>query len=122
MKYFESLKEDDREALFAHMRHLDKEAQRLEAEHRRLAPRHGEIAVGAAHFAPWLKSSVTQEYLSCLRKGQTPAQAEQEAVEYGKTCVKTHNEKRKDINWKRWEESGTAHAETLHRRTPCPGN
>ncbi len=120
MKYFESLNEEDRETLFSHMRHIDQGAQRLEAEHRRLSPRYGQIAVGAGAFDPWLKSAVMQEYLSSLRKGQTPIQAKVKAIEYGRLCVQKHNEKRKDINWQRWIDSGTALAEQLYRGTPQP--
>jgi len=118
MKYFEELDPVSREALFSYMRKLDKEAQRYESEHRRLSPRHGELSVGSAAFDPFLKSAVTDEYLSALRKGETPDEAEATAIDYGRLCVKKHNEKRKDINWARWIDSGTAHAENLHRNTP----
>lgn len=120
MKYFESLPAEDREALFEYMRKLGQNAQRYEAEHRRLSPRHGERAVGAAAFDPFLTSSVTNEYLFALRKGETPDEAESTAADYGRVCVLKHNEKRKDINWARWIDSGTALAESLRRNTPKP--
>lgn len=121
MKYFETLSPDGRRALYTFMKFIDGEVDYCLEEHRRLSPRQGEVAVGAAHFDPWLRAAVTQVYLSGLRVGKTPNDARDGAIKHGWLCVKKHNEKRpKDINWQRWEDSGKAVAENLHRDTPKP--
>ena len=122
-KYFETLTETDRENLFAFMRQLDKEIERLEASHRQLSPSYGQVAVGAAHFDPWLRADTTREYLNALRKGSDPDDALAQALLYGRFCVAKHNKKRpKDINWQRWEDSAESHLQAIHRRTPKEEN
>lgn len=115
--YYQCLHEDDREALFLFMRTIDAEVDRNLTEHRQLSPPYGQIAAGAAHFDPFLRAAVTQDYLGCLRSGKTPEEAEQYAIEHGQLCVKKHNEKRpKDSTWLRCKDSGQAIANSLQRR------
>lgn len=120
-KYFETLSDSDRETLFAFMRTIDAEAMRLETEHRRLSPGHGEIGVGAAAFDPWIKSYATLEYLGALRTGQDPDDARDSAQVEARYAVSLHNKKRpKDIAWQRWTGTADNVVENLHRRTPLP--
>lgn len=64
MRYLNSLSNADREELFAFMRTIDREAEKFLEEHKKLCPPPFYVAAGAAHFDPWLKAAVTQEYLS----------------------------------------------------------
>lgn len=108
MKYFETLSDDGREALFAFMREIDAESDRYLAEFSRLQPRHGEIAVGAAHFDEWICAELLQELLRGLRRGLEPEAAVEAAREYGRLCVMKHNEKRRDYTWQRDLNTGQA--------------
>jgi len=119
--YFDTLTETDRENLFSFMRQIDTEAQREEEKHRQLSPRHGAIAVGAAHFDPWIKAYAMQEYLRALRNGESPDDARDSALVEARYAVELHNRKRpKDVNWKRWTGTADHVIENLHRRTPRP--
>lgn len=119
MKYFETLSEADREALFAHMRAIDDESVRHHYEFLRLQPRHGEIAVGAGHFDVWLKYELAQEVLRQLRSGLEPVAAGEAAKFYGRECVRIHNAKRaRDINWQRDLDTGSAYIDRLVARIP----
>jgi hypothetical protein len=118
-KYFETLTDADRETLFGFMRTIDAEAQRQEAEHRRLSPGHGQVAVGAAAFDPWIKAYATQEYLRALRNGEEPDDARDSAQVEARYAVDRHNEKRpKDINWQRWNGTADSVVDRLRARTP----
>ncbi len=116
MKYFESLSSTAREEFFTKMRNLDQEMTRHEEEHRRLSPRHDEIAVGSAHFDPFLKSYASWEYLTALRKGHAPGKALEIAEAKAREAVQKHNSKRKDINWARDENSAEAYLFRIRRR------
>ena len=120
MEYFKTLSETDRQRLFEYMRLLDSQADLLEAEHRRLCPKPGEVAVGAAFFDPWLKAEARRAYILHPRLGKTPDAAEKEAIEWCRLCVRRHNEKSKDVNWARCEDSATALVEKLRKDTPAP--
>lgn len=119
--YLNSLSDADREELFAFMRTIDQEAEKFMAEHRRLCPPPLGIAVGAAHFDPWLKVVVIWDYCSRLRNGLTPTHSREGAIAYGRECVRTHNQRRpRDINWQRWEDSTTWWVDNIYERTPKP--
>jgi hypothetical protein len=122
LSYHEGLSFGDREELFEFMRKLGSERCRYESEARKLCPRFGEIAVGSAHFDPFVRQAVIEEFLSQLRKGATPEEARDRTIEYGRKCVAVHNAKRpKDINWARWSDTATDFVERLHRRCPKVG-
>ena len=119
--YLNSLSDADREELFAFMRTVDQEAEKFLEEHKKLCPPPLHIAVGAAHFDPWLKAAVTWEYFSRLRNGLTPAESREDAIKYGRECVRIHNQKRpKDVNWQRWEDSAAWWVDNIYKRTPKP--
>jgi len=75
---------------------------------RQLTAPYGTIAVGGADFDEWLRGELLARFLSNLGKGLSPEEARAEADEWRLMAVKKHNQKRpRDINWKRWEGTGS---------------
>ena len=58
-----SLSVEQRHRAFSEMRRIDTESDKLEQESRKLAPRYGEIAVGAGAFDPFVRSYGLQSFL-----------------------------------------------------------
>lgn len=114
----------NREPIFAAMRKLDDEVQRHYKTAQDLGPRHGTLSVGSADFDHQLKAGVGEEYLRTLRKGGTPDEALAAASKFGGEMVKKWNtsgskgrvtiSSRAELQ--RWEGSGQAEAENVHRR------
>jgi len=118
MSYFDTLSDCDLEALFAFMRQIDVEAQRLESEHRRLSPLHGQIPVGAAHFDPWVRYYAAITYVISLNRGNTPEAAAQIARSESRDAVRIHNSRRpKDHDWQRDLDTASTYIDRLLRRT-----
>jgi len=59
------------------------------------------IPVGAAHFDEFIRGEVLHQYLGQLGRGKTPEEALQETLKWAHEAVKLHNQKSKDISWKR---------------------
>jgi Transglycosylase SLT domain len=60
------------------------------------------LSVGAGGFDEIMRAEVPREFLTAIRKGMDPAQAEDFAKEQARQFVIKHNAQRpKDINWKR---------------------
>lgn len=117
MKWFETLPEKFKTALFETMRQIDEEADCARAEFDRLRPQHGEIAVGAGHFDHWITAEGRLSFLRFLREGNDPDEAARLAKEHCSQCVTIHNSKRpKDVNWQRWEGTQDSRIDTLVMR------
>jgi 2'-5' RNA ligase/predicted ABC-type ATPase/GNAT superfamily N-acetyltransferase len=115
--YYSALEEKPREALFAVMRKLDTEAERLENVARKNQGPFGTIPVGAAHFDDMLRSLAPGEYVRGLRKGMDPSEALASAKAEMRAAVEKHNKNRpKDINWKRDINSGQDRLLAIHRQ------
>jgi hypothetical protein len=101
-----TLDEESREQLFAAMRKLDAENQKLHERHRKLQPPSGTIGVGAADFDVWIQAYSIDEYLMALRAGKTPQEALKHAHDHRRLAIEKHNQKRTDYTWKRAESHG----------------
>ena len=71
-------------------------------EHRRLAPRNGEIPVGGAHMDPFFRAEALRGLLGALRKGGRPREALLEGAEAGKLAIRLWN-RRGDYQVHRWD-------------------
>jgi hypothetical protein len=115
--WYKTIDDTKREKIFAIMRQADETTERLYGEGRRLMAPSGSVSVGAGAFDPFIKAEAASNYLSGLRKGMAPAQAEAYALAETQKAVEIHNSRRpKDINWKRWEGTGSEVIANLHRR------
>ncbi len=107
---------EENDAVLASMRKLRSEADANLEESNKVAPKHGETAVGSAAFDPFLKSEATADFLRGLSRGQTPAEAAEYAKAEARKTIANHNAKRpKDVNWARWEGSADSHIDTITR-------
>lgn len=94
MNWLQSLSPDDREQVFALMRNISDSADDWYADHRRLTPNNGDIAVGSAHIYPLIKSESLREFLRSLRTGSDPWVAKEAAKTMARLIVKNWNAKR----------------------------
>jgi hypothetical protein len=105
-KWFESLDEDQRNAVFAEMRRLDERAEANLEKSRDLTPRHGEVAVGGAHMDYFIPGEAIAQFLRLLRRGNSPDVAAKGAKEYAREIVAKWNKQRGgDYQTHRWEGS-----------------
>ena len=115
--FFATLPEDARETLFAYMRELDQQAERLEAQSRDLMGPAGTVPAGAAFFDPFIQSLARSAYVRALRRGRTPDAALELTRKELRDAVQQHNAKRpKDVAWPRDKDFGSDTAMTVHRR------
>lgn len=61
------------------------------AEEQRLRPRFGEIAVGSADFDHLLNATIAEEFIRCIRKGDTPEVACRGAKKASRDCITKWN-------------------------------
>lgn len=108
--FWKSLTDLQREDLFALMRRMgDEEA--VYFTRGRETP--NTIPVGAALFDETLRGAARYELNAALRKASTLEAAFDQSRAALRVWVRKHNERRSDINWQRWEESGQTELETL---------
>lgn len=74
-RFYETLPDERREALFARMRGLSLESEYRFAKARELTPPASTIVVGGADFDEVLKGEVIASYLRAIRQGKTPTEA-----------------------------------------------
>ena len=108
--FWKSLPNLQREDLFALMRRLGDEAAVYFTRGRETP---NTIPVGAALFDETLGGAMRDELNAALRKAPTLEGAFEQAQAGLRVWVRKHNERRSDINWQRWEESGQTELETL---------
>ena len=77
--------------VFLVMRRIDLEAAEHHKKAAMLAPRHGTIAVGGAHFDECLKRDALEAFLRAMRRGATPADAEAAALDESRALVRSWN-------------------------------
>lgn len=99
-----------REDLFALMRRMGDEQEIYFARGRETP---NTIPVGAALFDETLRGAMRHELNAALRTAPTLEAAFDQARTALRVWVRKHNERRRDINWQRWEESGQTELETL---------
>lgn len=111
MNWYETVSEEHKPLLFATMRQIQEQIDRWEEKAKSLQPSNGQIGIGCAWFDELLKADAVREFMLQVRHGKTPQEAEKIAKTYSQETIVQHNEKRKDINWKRWQESGFVYIE-----------
>lgn len=107
--FWKTLSELKRERLFAIMRRLGDEMLYY-FDRGREAP--NTIPVGAALFDDVVRGALRHELVSALRTASSPESAFDQARAALRVWVQKHNERRNDINWKRWEDTGQIELET----------
>ncbi len=81
----------NKEAVYAVMRELGAEIDRLRVEERKLMPKYGEIAAGGGAFDFTLKIVMREAFLQEIRWDNDPVVAAHAATEEGKNAVRTFN-------------------------------
>ena len=108
--------------VFLVMRRIDLEAAEHHKKAAMLAPRHGTIAVGGAHFDECLKRDALEAFLRAMRRGATPADAEAAALDESRALVRSWNRAprcasftgKHEVGW--WEDTCAAMLEDVARR------
>lgn len=107
MHWLNSLEQERRDRVYGAMRTIRERSDQYDANYRKLAPRAGELAVGAADWDEWHRSDILATFLNKLYEGMEPDDAKDRAEFEAYRNVRAHNKQRpKDVNWQRWEESG----------------
>ena len=96
MNWLKTLDADHLEAVYSVMRLIGTEADRADAEHLRLRPRYGEIAVGGAHMDPFFRSEALNGLLRALRTGANPTDAIIVGNAEANLAIKIWNKSRRD--------------------------
>lgn len=104
---------DERRAI---ERSIRDESDRYLAEHRKLSPRYGEIAVGGGHFDAFVHGEALACVLRYLNTGSTPAEAVVLAKADARIMVRKWNASRKDYQVHRWEDTMGAKLDAVQRR------
>lgn len=100
--WLDALPDDQKEKVFTEMRALRERADSYHEKARKLAPKGGEIAAGAADFDEFIRGEAYSELLGKINKGMSPEDAGAAAKQYILEAVEKHNKKRpKDIAWGR---------------------
>lgn len=121
------LPETERQQVLGYMRVLRGESEDCLARARKLMPRHGEIAAGAAGFGDWIRGESIAVLLGALNKGYSPLCAAADAKMFSRDAIKLHNQKRpKDVNWQRWDQGEWARLDRIQMELSrfsaiCPG-
>ena len=108
--------------VFLVMRRIDLEAAEHHKKAAMLAPRHGTIAVGGAHFDECLKRDALEAFLRAMRRGATPADAEAAALDESRALVRSWNRAPRCASFTgkhevgRWEDTCAAMLEDVARR------
>lgn len=113
-----------REQVLEEMRRLEDELAKHRSEEQRLRPRYGEVAVGSADFDHLLNATIAEEFIRCIRRGDTPDVACREAKKASRDCITKWNahgcKSRMPVSghfeYHRWEGSGDGYAEALRAR------
>ena len=108
--------------VFLVMRRIDLEAAEHHKKAAMLAPRHGTIAVGGAHFDECLKRDALEAFLRAMRRGATPADAEAAALDESRALVRSWNRAPRCASFTgkhevgRWEDTCAAMLADVARR------
>ena len=73
------------------------------------------IPVGAAFFDEFVRADAKANILRKLREGSCPEDAGVYAKKLARESIETHNSRRKDVTWKRWEGTVDDHIDFLVR-------
>jgi len=114
--WLNSLTDLSRDNVFTEMRRFDNIMTLQYWKSSKLAPPFGSIGVGAADFDPLIRAESIRVFLSGIRGGQDPSNANVLTKSEVRLYILKHNNKRpKDINWQRWEGMEDANIENMTR-------